>query len=247
MTVLEIENPTTMLGAPQPTTDDFAGDLRSRAGLLLGGLDWLLEQLTGTSAIESLVRPLSGDWVGLSKGQQAWTQTQHAAQAIGRNLQGAAAPPGWTGAAAEAYGERMREVADSFEQYGDGCEAMAEVTGAMVELTQATAEAIAGILGFLGDWLTRAAAQLAVPVIGWAVGAIDGVISSATAIRKINQGIQLIRTVVEFVERFRGVITVLNQLAYTIRMVGNTISNVNRVRTVAAGSDATSTAFGVRP
>lgn len=245
MTVRELEDASSALVAPQPTTEDFGDGLRWKAGPLLGGLDWLLEQLVGVSAIESLVRPLAGDWIELSKGQQAWLHAQRASESVGRNFAGAAHPQGWSGEAAEAYGARMEEIADSLTQYGEGCGAMAEVTGALIDLAQATAEAITGILGFLGDWLTRAAAQLAVPVIGWAVGAIDGVISSATAIRKVRDGIRLIQTVVEFVERFRNVIVVLTRLAYLIKMIANTIANVTRVRTVAAGSSATATSFGV--
>ncbi|MGC0252114.1 hypothetical protein [Pseudactinotalea sp. Z1748] len=247
MTVRELENASLGLISPAPTTDDFGEGLRWKAGPLLGGLDWLLEQLTGTSAIRSLVEPIAGDWVGLSSGEQAWSHAQHASEAVGRNFAAAANPAGWTGEAAEAYSERMQEIGDSFTQYGEGCAAMAEVTGALVELTKSTAEAIAGILGFLGDWLTRAAAQMAVPVVGWAVGAIDGVISSATAIRKINQGIRLIQTVVDTVERFRSVIVVLTRLAYLIKVIAQSISHVNRVRTVAAGDTATATAFGVQP
>ncbi len=245
MTVVELINPTSMLSPPQATTDDFGNNLRWRAGPLLGGLDWLLEQLVGVSAIRSLVEPVSGDWVGLSRGQMAWSQAQGAVEGIGQNFDGAAAPPGWTGAAAEAYSERVHQIAEDFRQYGEGCGAMAEVTGALVELAQATAEAIAGILGFLGDWLTRALAQLSVPVFGWAVGVIDGVISSAEAINRINQGIRLIQRVVDFVERFRSVIVVLTRLAYAIKASANAIANVNRVRTVAAGKAATETAFGV--
>lgn len=245
MTVLEVVNPTSILSPPQPTTDDFGNNLRWRAGPLLGGLDWLLEQLVGVSAIRSLVEPIAGDWVGLSAGKMAWAQAQGATEGIGLNFEAAANPPGWTGEAAAAYSERVQQIAEDFRQYGEGCEAMAEVTGALVELAQATAEAIAGILGFLGDWLTRALAELSVPVIGWAVGVIDGVISSAEAIKRINEGIRLIQRVVDFVERFRSVIVVLTRLAYAIKVTANSIANVNRVRTVSAGKAATANAFGV--
>lgn len=247
MTVAEITNPTSGLMCPAPTTDDFGESLRWRAGPLLGGLDWLLEQLTQTSAIRSLVEPIAGDWVGLSQGQQAWTDAQRIAVDVGRNLGANAEPVGWTGEAAQAYGRRILEVADSFEQYGEGCAAMAEVTGALVELTQTTAEAIADILGFLGDWLSRALVQLSIPVVGWAVGVVDGVISSAAAIDRINQGLRLIQTVIDTVERFRGAILLLNRTARAVRTLANTITTVQRVRTVSAGSDATAAAFGVSP
>ena len=49
------------------------------------------------------------------------------------------------------------------------------------------------------------------------------------------------------VERLRNIILVLNRLAYVVRALATTMTQVNRVRTVAAGQDATATAFGVQP
>lgn len=243
--VTELNNPTTVLVAPPATAEDFGDSLRWKAGPLLGGLDWLLEQLTGTSAIASLVEPLSGDWVGLSRGQGAWQQAQAASAMVAENYKTAAGQVDWGGDASDAFRERIESVGDTFDQYGQGCEAMAEVTGAMVDLCKATAEAITSILGFIGDLLTRLAVQAAVPVLGWATGAIDGAVSTGVLIDKIRKGIQLIQKAVDFVERFRSVIQAITRVATVLRQIATALTRVREVQTVSSAGAATSTAFGV--
>ena len=247
MTITEVNDPRALLVVPAGPAENFADSLRWKAGPLLGGLDWLVAQLTGVSAIERLVEPVSGDWVGLEKGAQAWRAAANATVAVQGNVAAGAdqSAAGWTGPAAEAFTARAHSIADSFGQYAEGCGAMAEVTEALLDLCKATAETLAGILGFIGDYLTRLMIEAAVPVVGWVAGAIDGAVSSALLIRKLEQGYRLIRRVVEFIERFTLVLQVLRRIAVIISTLARTVRAAVNIHTVDMGEDATSTAFGV--
>ncbi|WP_182112013.1 MULTISPECIES: hypothetical protein [unclassified Actinotalea] len=248
MTITEVHDPRTALVAPSGPAQDFADSLRWKAGPLLGGLDWLVEQLTGTSAIAALVEPLSGDWVGLEKGAQAWGHSAQASLSVAANYAAltTSVAPQWDGIAADAFIERVGSIAEGYAQYADGCTAMREVTEALLDLCKATAEAIAGILGFIGDYLTRLMIEASIPVVGWVAGAIDGAVSGAMLLRKLERGYRLLQKVLEFVERFREVLLALQKVAYAIMILARATTAVVDTQAVAAGDRATSTAFGVR-
>lgn len=246
MTITEVQDPRTALVDPAGPAEDFADSLRWKAGPLLGGLDWLVEELTGTSAIAALVEPLAGDWVGLEKGAQAWGHAAEASLAVAANYAAltSSVAAEWQGLAAEAFAERTTSVAEGYAQYADGCTAMREVTEALLDLCKATAEAIAGILGFIGDYLTRLMIEAAIPVVGWVAGAIDGVVSGAMLLRKLERGYRLIQKVLDFVERFRVVLLALQKVAYAVLVLARSTTAVVDAQAVHLGSDATSTAFG---
>lgn len=249
MTITETADPRALLVPPPEPADSFADSLRWRAGALLGGLDWLVAQLTGFSAINSLAKPVAGDWVGLEKGAAAWSAAADATLAVRDNLRAAVdqAAQGWVGPAADAFGTRLTGVADSFGQYAEGCGAMSEVTKALLDLCKATAETLASILGFIGDYLTRLMIEAAIPVAGWITGAIDGAVSSALLIRKLQQGYRLIERLVQFVERFATVLQVIKRIAVVITMLARTLRAAVNFHTVDLADDATGAAFGVTP
>lgn len=247
MTVTELNDPQAFLVDPPGPAEDFADSLRWKAGVLLGGLDWLYEEITGTSIIAALVEPLSGDWAGLEKSAQAWQAAGNATLDVAENIaaMGPQARAVWDGAAAEAFAGRTESVAECFGQYAEGCGAMAEVTVALLDLCKATAETIAGILGFVGDYLTRLLIEASIPVVGWVAGAIDGVVSSALLIQKLHAGYRALERVVQFIERFASVLMVLRRIAIVITTLTRAVRAGVNVRSLTIADDAASTAFGV--
>jgi hypothetical protein len=247
VTVVEVQDPTTALLAPGAPAENFADSLRWKAGPLLGGLDWLAVQIFDYSFIAELVEPLAGDWTGLEQGAEAWQRAGQASAAVGANYAAAAADAlaSWSGEAADAFSARAAAIGDSFVEYADGCSAMSEVTAALLELCKATAESLAGILGFVGDYLTRLLAEASVPVAGWVVGAIDGVVSGTMLANKLQQGYRLLQRVLDAIESFRDVIAALQRIAYTITLLARATTNVVNVQTVASAPGVTGTAFGV--
>ncbi len=247
MTITELQDPQAALVAPAAPAENFADELRWEAGILLGGLDWLFAQLTGRSAIAELVEPVAGDWAGLERGADAWRNAGRAAEAVAANYDAVTTSigPGWQGEAADAFLARITSVADGFRDYGDGCASMAEVTDALLDLCQATAEALAGILGFIGDYLTRLVVEASIPVAGWVVGVVDGAVSGAMLVGKLQQGYRLLQRVLDFVERYRDVIRALERLATAVALLARAAQAAAHVQGVGLADDATSAAFGV--
>jgi len=240
-------DPRIALVPPVGPSEDFSDSLRWKAGPLLGGLDWLLEQLIHRSAIAMLIEPIVGDWAGLERGAAAWRNAGEATVSVATNFTGMATGIDgcWAGAAADAFTSRADSIADSFTQYADGCRAMGDVTDALVDLCKATAEAIAGILGFIGDYLTRMLIEASIPVAGWITGAVDGVVSGALLAGKIERGVRLIQRVVAFIERFREVLMVIQRLAAIISFMAKQMASASNIHAVSVGGSAARTSFGV--
>ena len=226
---------------------NFGDDLRWKAGPLLGGLDWLLEQLTGCSPIETMVKPLSGDWVALDNGRIAWLNCAALADDVSLNFTDLASQTSaeWAGNGSAAFQNRAISIGDTFTQYGDGCRAMGEAMEGLISLAKATAETIVTILGILGDALTRIAAQAAVPVIGWITGAVDGGITAIRMVGWIDKAIKAIQAVINFIGRFAMIIAILARVAAAIATIAKTAAARINVSTANAVDDATATAFGV--
>lgn len=247
MTVTEVRDPRSALVAPTGPAENFADSLRWNAGALLGGLDWLLEKVTGRSAIAELVEPVAGDWASLERGAEAWLHAAEASLAVSENFAAAAqdALSGWSGEAADAFSARATEIADGYVQYGDGCRAMGEVTDALVLLCKTTAEAITGVLGILGDYLTRAMIEASIPIAGWAVGAVDGLISGTKLLRQLERGYRLIQKVLDAIESIRGAIVALEAVALMLARIARATTAITTMQTFASSDDAVHTAFGV--
>ncbi|MEV7971728.1 hypothetical protein [Cellulomonas sp. NPDC089187] len=247
MSITEVYDPTSVLVPPAEPAENFADSLRWKAGPLLGGLDWLLEQLIGKSAIAELVEPIAGDWNGLERGAQAWGNAAGACAAIAGNYRAVATDVlgSWSGEAAEAFSARALEIADSFAQYGEGCGAMGEVTAALLELAKTTAETIAGVLGLIGDLLTRLLAEAAIPIAGWVAGAIDGAISGALLLGKFQTAYSALQRLLTAIDGIIDAVTAIRQVAYVITTLANTLSAATTLHTISLADDATGTAFGV--
>ena len=88
MTISEAIDPTTALTAPHSDADaSFATELRTNCGLLLGGLDWLIEQIFDYSPLQEwVIKPFSGDWVQLRQAQGGWANAAVASDAVGQNF-----------------------------------------------------------------------------------------------------------------------------------------------------------------
>lgn len=245
--VRELEDPQSALSSvPTSGEKDIGESLRWRAGLLLGGLDWLISQIVDPGPIELLVRPFSGDWKAIDVSRLAWGQAAVAVGCVGRNIEGLPTMLGtWEGEAKTAFTSRSGEISDALYDFGDGCLAMSDVSGALLDLAKMTGESIATILGVLGDWLTRLAIEAAIPIAGWIAGAIDIAATATQMTMKINQGLQLMKKFLDAIERVLEVIKVINQVIIVIRSLERSITAIGNIGTVTAGDDAARTAFAL--
>ncbi|HEY0119734.1 MAG TPA: hypothetical protein VGC04_13240 [Cellulomonas sp.] len=180
-----------------PTADDnWAQDMRWSAGAVLGGIDWVFEQLCGYSILEELIfKPFAGDSRDVTKAAGAWTSTGAALSAVGLNHARlvSSTVETWRGDAADAFRVAMGLIAEGFHRLSGLCDTVSSALTAVAVGMKAICAAIGAGLKALAQLLLDIAAQAAVPVAGWAVLA-------ATAYWKVERIVTIARTIYTLIE-----------------------------------------------
>lgn len=250
MTVRESVDPTSFLTTPADGGDDFAAGLRWNAGLLIGSVDWIVERFLGYSLLsEVVIKPFAGDWTALERGADAWNRAGLAAGAVATNYSALSEQTtySWTGLAGDAFRARMISVGAGFADYGDGCTAVGQAAKALVELSKAVAEAIATLLSFVNDILMRIAAELAVPVAGWVIGAFDVAAHIRPVATAVTRAYALLNRIMGAIERLTPILVSIRLGTEAIRHTQNTLAASARIQTVNLSGRATERAFGLTP
>ncbi|MCR6703831.1 MAG: hypothetical protein NVV66_03785 [Cellulomonas sp.] len=171
-------------------------DLRWSAGLLLGSVDWVFEQLVGYSMLEELIfKPFAGDPRGVEKAAQAWSNVSGALQAVAANHAHLVSTTvtGWSGAAADAFRLSMAGISQALLKVAPLFDAVATAMGAVGLLIKGVCAGIGFGLRKLSQLLIEIAAELAVPGVGWGV-------LLATAYWKVETIFGIVRLVYTLIE-----------------------------------------------
>lgn len=157
----------------EPTADEnWIADLRWNAGALLGSVDWVYEQLAGHSFLgEYIFKPFGGDSREVTKAAGAWTNTGAMLGAVADNHASLVATTveGWVGVAGDAFRVAMAALSEGFSRLTGVCDAVATALGAVALAIKGACAAIGYGLRTLARMLIEAAAELAVPGIGWGI------------------------------------------------------------------------------
>jgi uncharacterized protein YukE len=181
----------------EPTAgESWAQDMRWSAGLILGGVDWVFEQLCGYSILEETIyKPFAGDSREVTKAANAWTNSGAVLSAVGLNH--ARLVPTttdeWRGDAGDAFRGAMGLVAEGFHQISTAYEAVAAALDVVSTGMKGICAAIGAGLRTLAQLLLDIAAQASVPVAGWAALA-------ATAYWKVEKVVTVVRLVYTLIE-----------------------------------------------
>lgn len=199
--VVEAVDPQSYLVPPQ-STENWVEDLRWNAGVVLGSIDWVAEQFIGFSILERCVfSPLGGDWRAISRASQGWAHAGDAAFAMGRNCAAlvAGTADGWKGAAGDAFRAAATGMSGALVGLSS---AYQYASGAVATISTVSKLACAGIglaIKQISNILVTIAAEAAVPVVGWAVGA-------ATIWWDVERVIGLVRLVYGLIETIASAI-----------------------------------------
>ncbi|MBS1906301.1 MAG: hypothetical protein JST33_06960 [Actinobacteria bacterium] len=195
-TVAERSDAGSWLVAPNATKSEIE-NMRWGAGPILGGVDWLIQQLTGISLLEDVImKPFAGNWTGIEEVQQAWTHVGEAMRALSDNAGGLAVSGAfWQGDAGTAYQGGMSAI--GLAAFGLG--AVADTVSGLVHNLVLASKAAAATIGFalksLSERLLRMALEATVPVAGWVIAAAEG----ALAATQIFSTIRLIYSVINII------------------------------------------------
>jgi uncharacterized protein YukE len=191
--VTERTDPTSYLVPPQ-SHDNFVEDLRWNAGVLIGGVDWVAEQFIGVSILkEYVLKPFGGDWDKIGDASTAWTHGGRALMEVGSNFSGLPGQlDGWRGEGATRFLGAMTGMSSAAVGLSYAFDAVSGAVSAVSTAARLACVGIAAALKWISNKLMRLAAEAAVPVIGWAVGAVEAI----EAIEKVIFYIRLINTLI---------------------------------------------------
>lgn len=161
------------LPAPQ-AEDPEIENIRWKAGVIFGSVDWLFEQLAGFSLLEEATKPFAGNWVRIREASIAWTHTGDALRGLGQNAMGLLPPmAAWTGRGSEAFLAAAGVMSQVHTVVAGPAGTISTALKALVMLSKEIAGLILKLLKRLEQKLARMAAEAAVPLVGWAAAAVE--------------------------------------------------------------------------
>jgi hypothetical protein len=192
--IVERQDPTSYLVPPNANKSEIES-MRWGAGPLLGGVDWVFEQIAGFSLLEDVImKPFAGNWTGIEEVSLAWEYLGEASRAVADNCAGLAEQGRfWDGSAGLAFRGGMVAIGTTFFGVGAACDQVSSVVGTLLLVSKAAAAAIGFLLNKLSVKLLRMAAEAAVPVAGWLVMAAE----IAVLVTEIFGYVRLIYTIVD--------------------------------------------------
>jgi RHS repeat-associated protein len=247
MAYSDVVDPVAMLNrAPEGHTGPQVADAIANAGFEVQAVNWVWQKIVGESLVDSIIKPITGDFDKIAEQAGQWKNVSAALQAVRNNLnvglgelQG-----GWTGEAADKFRNLIGQT------WTLGIEADAQAANligfALNKVAQGSRRAcdqILHLIKMLVDKLIEAAAMLPIPVVGW-----------GRAVKLVYDGIQIYNAIMQLIEGIRAIIQGAQQVIDGIQQVGTALSkikdihNLNDALNVAneAGQGIVTTAQGAR-
>ena len=165
---------------PVPKADDpELENIRWKAGVIFGAVDWVWEKLFHYSLLEKITQPFTGNWTSMKEAALAWTHTSDALKALSQNAAGLL--PGtasWTGKGSEAFVVAAAAVSQGHQVLSGPAATVSSMLKALATVAKFAAGMILKILRKIQDRLLMIAAEAAVPLVGWAAALITTGISA---------------------------------------------------------------------
>jgi uncharacterized protein YukE len=217
------DDPTRLLQPPTSTSSgNFIWQLRIKAGLVVGGVDFFIDSITGFSPLEEWVaKPFGGDWTALDKGAVAWTNAGKAVSVVSSNIE---ALPGligdsWQGATAQSFAAAHAKIATAVKPLPEACDAMSEFCSELSEFAKSIAEFVLEVLQAIAEFAIEMIAALCVPVAGeismpvWIaeLGVKLGIWGPkiAEGIKLFGELVELLQPLIELIQKIMDMISVL--------------------------------------
>lgn len=215
--VVERQDASSYLVAPNATKSEVES-MRWGAGPILGGVDWVFEQIAGFSLLEDVImKPFAGDWTGIEEVSIAWQYLGEASRAIADNSAGLVQQGEfWEGEAGLAFRGGMTAIGATMFGVGAACDVVSAKVGTLVIVSRSAAAAIGLILNQISQKLLRMAAEAAIPIAGWIVAAAEGALLAT----KIFSLVRLIYTIIDTIfDAIEGAVQAKAQLVETALLV----------------------------
>ena len=215
--ISESQNASSYLVAPEAPESEMK-NLRWSAGVVIGGVDWLIEKLTGISVLNDIIFKYTvGDWRVLDRASTAWSEIGDALVAVGQNdSEILPALSEWTGKGSEAANAFIAALAGVTTALNGAAGSVSGIIKNVSKVVKQAAKLIGKQLKRLQDKCLRMIAEASVPVAGWIVAAGEAVKAAQEIydmVKKIHFIINLIYTAIENMAQAKAQII---EIRYTI-------------------------------
>ncbi len=217
----ERQDASSYLVPPAPRSSEIE-NLRWSAGILLGSIDWVWEQIAGWSIIEEVImKPFVGDWDSFEMAGQAWDNTDAALTAISANT--AAITNGmaeWESKGSDAFVVAMTTLSAAMLQLSYLAGNISGLLGVITLVSRQAATQIGKLLQKMEKRLARILAGMSIPIAGWAASLInfaldidDIIADTKKAIAIVNMIMDAIYNVIEAKAKMADVAFIVEDLA----------------------------------
>ncbi|WGL52260.1 hypothetical protein P5P86_00155 [Nocardioides sp. BP30] len=222
MSVTERDDPTTALRrevVPAADLGDFIEEQKKSCGLIVYSIDAVIHELTGWSVIEWLYDPFAGDWNALQHMKDSWPQVADSIRLVQANYEGlrADAASVWSGDGLDAAVAKLDAIIDYHANQAEGCDHLSTQLGHALEVSEAAIQVVSLALNFLDSLAQELIEDAAVPVLGWAKGAV-------TAPGKVRKAVALIQRGADAVERLTTLLQRIPEVARIVN-IGLTVTD----------------------
>ena len=218
--------------------------LRIKCGLVIGGLDTVVDAIAHFSPLQEWVfKPLGGDWDALDRGAVAWQNAGKAANAIKENIESLPKQIGdsWQGKTQQSFARSQKTLAAAIEPLPAACEAMAQFCTGLADMARAIAEFVVDIITALTEFMIEMLASLAVPVAGEIAMPVWMAKLGIKLARWLPKLTQAIHKFLEFAERMFEIIEMIRAMAAKVETILNLLNNL--ANTIATANSAASRAI----
>lgn len=208
---------------------DNIADMVADAGFEVGAVNWVFEQVTGESLIEKCIMPITGDFNKIGHDGDAWRKVSDAMGEFADTMRDNdhILSQHWAGAGATAHtvyvdvGWKAGLIVEGkiAETIGKGFDKIADVSKKLCK------EALK-LLKKLVDKCIEAAAEIWVPLAGWAAAA-----------EKVWAAYQIYRMVLDIIEQVKDIIAAVQQIFADCKAIGSQLAKIKDIRSVSDAID----------
>jgi uncharacterized membrane protein YgcG len=210
------------LQAPEVDTSGGIEEMVENQSVQVRVVDWIFEQVTGESLVETIIMPLTGDWTRIEANSTAWGSVSSAVEAISDNLSANVdeLQQHWSGQAADAFGTHIRAVwfGGLYAEAGIA-RLIGEGFGKVAEMSKRLCQEALDLLESLVNKLLSAISTSWIPVVGW-----------GRAVKLVWDAYQIYEAIMGIIDAIKGIIEAAQQLFDAIGRIRSALEAIPDVR-----------------
>ena len=223
--ISEYQDASSYLVPPEAPEAEMS-NLRWSAGVIIGGIDWLIEKLTGTSLLNDIIFKYTvGDWRVLDRASTAWNEIGDALFAVGQNdTEILPSLSEWTGKGSEVANIFITALAGGTSALKVAAKYTSEAIKIVSEIVKLVASGIASILRGIQRRCLLMLAMSTLPIAGWAYDALQATELAYYLYRKFKKIYNDFNKVYEAIETYAEAKDELVEIGYIISNLAEAIA-----------------------